>query len=83
MHLQAVREPEYYEAQSRTVTTLITVLGGLVAMVMGLGAVLAALNTMYSAVAERSREIAVLRALGLRRQAASCSRSSPSRCGSR
>ncbi len=31
---------------------------------MGLGAILAALNTMYSAVAERSREIAVLRALG-------------------
>ena len=64
VHLQAVREAEYYEAQSRTVTTLITVLGGLVAMVMGLGAVLGALNTMYSAVAERSREIAVLRALG-------------------
>jgi putative ABC transport system permease protein len=63
-HLQAVREAEYYEAQSRTVTTLITVLGGLVALVMGLGAVLGALNTMYSAVAERSREIAVLRALG-------------------
>jgi putative ABC transport system permease protein len=62
--LQAVREAEYYEAQSRTVTTLITVLGGLVAVVMGLGAVLGALNTMYSAVAERSREIAVLRALG-------------------
>jgi putative ABC transport system permease protein len=35
-------------------------------MVMGLGAVLGALNTMYSAVAERSREIAVLRALGFR-----------------
>jgi putative ABC transport system permease protein len=63
-HLQAVREAEYYEAQSHTVTTLITVLGGLVAIVMGLGAVLGALNTMYSAVAERSREIAVLRALG-------------------
>jgi putative ABC transport system permease protein len=64
VHLQAVREAEYYEAQSRTVTTLITVLGGLVAIVMGLGAVLGSLNTMYSAVAERSREIAVLRALG-------------------
>jgi putative ABC transport system permease protein len=62
--LQAVREADYYEAQSHTVTTLITVLGGLVAVVMGLGAVLGALNTMYSAVAERSREIAVLRALG-------------------
>jgi len=64
LQVQARREPEYYESQSQIVTTLITVLGGLVAIVMGLGAVLAALNTMYSAVAERSREIAVLRALG-------------------
>ena len=64
LQVQAVREPQYYEGQSRTVTTLITVLGGMVAIVMGLGAILAALNTMYSAVAERSREIAVLRALG-------------------
>lgn len=64
VQIQAEREATYYEAQSRTVTTLITVLGGLVATVMGLGAVLAALNTMYSAVAQRSREIAVLRALG-------------------
>jgi len=40
------------------------VLGTIVAIVMGLGAILAALNTMYSAVSERSREIAVLRALG-------------------
>jgi putative ABC transport system permease protein len=64
LQVQVAREREYYEAQSRTVTTLITVLGGLVALVMGLGAVLAALNTMYSAVAERAREIAVLRAIG-------------------
>jgi putative ABC transport system permease protein len=67
LKVQAIREPAYYEGQSRTVTTLITVLGGLVAIVMGLGAVLGALNTMYSAVAERSREIAVLRALGFGR----------------
>jgi putative ABC transport system permease protein len=64
LRVQAVREPQYYESQSRTVSTLITVLGGMVALVMGLGAILAALNTMYSAVSERSREIAVLRALG-------------------
>jgi putative ABC transport system permease protein len=64
LQVQVTRERDYYEAQSRTVTTLITVLGGLVAIVMGLGAVLAALNTMYSAVAERAREIAVLRAIG-------------------
>jgi putative ABC transport system permease protein len=64
LKVQVVREPAYYEGQSRTVTTLITVLGGLVAVVMGLGAILAALNTMYSAVSERAREIAILRAIG-------------------
>ncbi len=57
-------EIEYYAKQSRTLTTLILVLGGIVAFVMGIGAVFGALNTMYSAVAERSREIATLRALG-------------------
>jgi putative ABC transport system permease protein len=62
--LQATREPAYYESQSQLVTTLITVLGSIVAVVMGLGAILAALNTMYSAVSERSREIAILSALG-------------------
>ena len=67
LKVQAIREPAYYEGPSRTVTTLITVLGGLVAIVMGLGAIIGALNTMYSAVAERSREIAVLRALGFGR----------------
>jgi putative ABC transport system permease protein len=67
LQVTAIREPAYYERQSQTMTTLITVLGGLVAVVMGLGAVLGALNTMYSAVAERSREIAVLRALGFGR----------------
>jgi putative ABC transport system permease protein len=45
-------------------TTLITVLGGLVAAIMAIGAVFGALNTMYSAVAERGREIATMRALG-------------------
>jgi putative ABC transport system permease protein len=65
--VQAIREPAYYDSQSQVVTTLITVLGGLVAVVMALGAVIGALNTMYSAVAERAREIAVLRALGFGR----------------
>ena len=43
---------------------MITVLGGLVAAIMAIGAVFGALNTMYSAVAERGREIATMRALG-------------------
>ena len=64
LNLQALRETAYYEKQSQVVTTLITVLGGLVAAVMALGAVFGALNTMYSAVSERAREIAVLRAIG-------------------
>jgi len=45
-------------------TQLITVLGGFVAAIMAIGAVFGALNTMYSAVAERGREIATMRALG-------------------
>jgi putative ABC transport system permease protein len=58
------REIDYYAKQSQTFTRMITVLGGLVAAVMGIGAVFGALNTMYSAVSERGREIAVMRALG-------------------
>jgi len=64
VNLQAEREPAYYEKQSQLITTVITVVGTLIAVVMGLGAVFGALNTMYSAVSERSREIAVLRAIG-------------------
>lgn len=62
--LQADIEVEYYRRQSGMVSTMITVLGGLVAMIMAVGAIFGALNTMYSAVAERAREIATLRALG-------------------
>jgi putative ABC transport system permease protein len=58
------RETDYYAKQSRAVATMITVLGYLVAFVMGVGAVFGALNTMYSAIAARTREIATLRALG-------------------
>jgi putative ABC transport system permease protein len=62
--VQADREIEYYEKQSRVVTTLITVLGTIVASIMAVGAIFGALNTMYSAIAERGREIATMRALG-------------------
>ncbi|HKU21670.1 MAG TPA: ABC transporter permease [Terriglobales bacterium] len=62
--LDVEREVEYYDKQSQALTRLITVLGTLVALVMGVGAVFGALNTMYSAVSERSREIATMRALG-------------------
>jgi putative ABC transport system permease protein len=62
--VQVDREVDYYEKQSRMISTLIIVLGTMVASVMGIGAVFGALNTMYSAVAERAREIATMRALG-------------------
>ena len=64
LNVDVTREIDYYSKQSNRLTTLITVLGGLVAAVMAIGAVFGALNTMYSAVAERGREIATMRALG-------------------
>lgn len=64
--VQAEREVEYYAKQSRMISTMIRVLGFLVAFIMAIGAVFGAFNTMYSAVSARSREIATLRAMGFR-----------------
>ena len=60
-------EREFYEDQSRILVTLVKYVGTTVALLMGIGAVFAALNTMYSAVSSRTREIATLRALGFGR----------------
>jgi len=57
-------EQEYYSAQTKQFRATIGVLAGIVTGIMGLGAIFAALNTMYAAVATRAREIATLRALG-------------------
>jgi putative ABC transport system permease protein len=64
LNVRPQREEEYYAQQSETLYMLITGLGTLIAVIMGVGAVFSALNTMYTAVAARSREIATLRALG-------------------
>lgn len=64
MNVQVEREVEYYAKQSTLITRLITVLGSIVALIMAIGAVFGALNTMYSAVSERGREIGTMRALG-------------------
>ncbi len=64
--LSVVRSTEYYSAQSTLVTNLITVVGVLIAGLMGLGAIFGAINTMYSSVSARTREIATLRALGFK-----------------
>jgi len=57
-------EREFYADQSRILVALIRYVGTTIAVLMGIGAVFAALNTMYSAVSTRTREIATLRALG-------------------
>ncbi|MGZ5494613.1 MAG: ABC transporter permease [Thermoanaerobaculia bacterium] len=64
LNVQVLRETEYYAAQSRMIVLLVTGLGGIISLLMGIGAVFGALNTMYTAVAARSREIATLQALG-------------------
>jgi len=64
LNVDVWREIDYYAKQSTTMTRLITVLGGIVAFIMAFGAIFGALNTMYSAVAERGREIATMRAVG-------------------
>src|ERR1700686_467520 len=64
LSVDVTREIDYYAKQSTRMTQLITILGGFVASIMAIGAVFGALNTMYSAVAERGREIATMRALG-------------------
>jgi putative ABC transport system permease protein len=60
------RESEYYAEQSRALIAFVTGAGFLIGTLMAIGAVFGALNTMYTAVASRSREIATLRALGYR-----------------
>jgi putative ABC transport system permease protein len=67
LDLKPQREPEYYAAQSATTTTLISVFATFVTVILSIGAVFGAMNTMYAAVAYRTREIGTLRALGFSR----------------
>jgi ABC-type antimicrobial peptide transport system permease subunit len=65
--LEAYREREYYAVQSRFTTQFITILGTAISIVFSLGAIVGAMITMYAAVANRTREIGTLRALGFSR----------------
>jgi putative ABC transport system permease protein len=58
------RESDYYRRESAEAGDVFRIVGAAVAVFMGLGAIFAALNTMYSAVSARAREIATLRAIG-------------------
>lgn len=64
LQLDVQREQEYFSAQTKQFRTQIGFLAALVTVIMGLGAIFAALNSMYAAVAARAKEIATLRALG-------------------
>jgi putative ABC transport system permease protein len=64
LKVKVLRQAEFYADQSTMTTTFITGIGTVIALMMALGALLGALNTMYNAVASRGREIATLRALG-------------------
>ncbi len=57
-------EQAHYSNQTKQFRATIGALAGAVTLIMGLGAIFAALNTMYAAVAARTREIATLRAIG-------------------
>lgn len=62
--VRAWRETDYYQRQSQGTARLIRTVGAVICFIMATGAVFAALNTMFSAVASRTVEIATLRALG-------------------
>lgn len=64
LNVKVFSEKQFYEEQSHTLQALVKYVGTSIAALMGLGAIFAALNTMYSAVSARTREIATLRALG-------------------
>jgi putative ABC transport system permease protein len=66
--LKAEKEVDYYRSQTMAAAP-IKWLGGFLAVMMSVGAVFAAMNTMYAAVGARTREIGTLRVLGFRRRA--------------
>ena len=67
MQVEALQERQFYDNQAGGVSTALLGLAGFVAVVMGIGAVFGAMNTMYGIVAARTREIGTLRALGFSR----------------
>ncbi|MBZ5722476.1 MAG: ABC transporter permease [Acidobacteriia bacterium] len=66
LKLNGMLETDYYASQQST-GGAIRIVGWVVAVIMGIGSCFAAMNTMYAAVAYRSREIATLRVIGFSR----------------
>ncbi len=61
-------EKKYFEEQSELMANFIRILGIFITIIFSLGATIGAMITMYAAVANRSREIGTLRALGFKRR---------------
>jgi putative ABC transport system permease protein len=68
MQVQIASERKFYEDQAGPTAAALMGLAGFVALVMGIGAVFGAMNTMYALVSARTREIGTLRALGFSRR---------------
>jgi putative ABC transport system permease protein len=66
--VKAVREVDHYKEQTRTAGP-IRLLGNFLATAMSIGAIFAAMNTLYASVGARTREIGTLRVLGFKRRA--------------
>lgn len=64
LQIKAETMKQYFAAQSEGMSKLISVLGYTVGLIMAIGAIFGALNTMYAAISTRGTEIATLRALG-------------------
>jgi ABC-type lipoprotein release transport system permease subunit len=67
LQVQVKREDRFYSDQSELLTNTIRIAGVLITVIMAVGAVFGAMNTMYAAVQQRTREIAVLFVLGFGR----------------
>jgi putative ABC transport system permease protein len=64
IEVQVQRETDYYAGQSRQLQSILSVISNVVGGIMAVGALFAALNSMYSAVSARTLEIGTLRAIG-------------------
>ncbi|MBU6510272.1 MAG: ABC transporter permease [Gammaproteobacteria bacterium] len=73
LNVSVQRESDYFAGQAQGMSLFIGIVGVIIAVLMGGGAVFGAVNTMYTAVSARTQEIAMLRALGFGRTPVLCS----------
>lgn len=68
LHLKAISERTFYEDQQGVASGALKFLAVFIGLIMAVGAGFAGMNTMYAAVARRTKEIGTLRVLGFRRR---------------